>query len=88
MPVHGPATTRCSSIVRLAEKSVTLAGDVTVRQIRRLLDTGRQVPFIIIDFERPMPELASAKFSKWAWENVFKYVCSVSTPCPTTILRN
>ena len=73
VPIHGPATTR-SSTVRLAEKTVTLAGDVTVRQIRRLLDTGRQVPFITTDFERPMAELAGAMFSRWAQENVFKYM--------------
>ena len=40
VPIHGPATTR-SSTVRLAKKMVALAADVTVRQIRCLLDTGR-----------------------------------------------
>ena len=73
VPIHGPATTR-SSAVRLAERTVTLAGDVTVRQIRRLLDTGRQVPFITTDFERPMADLAGAMFSRWGQENVFKYM--------------
>ena len=73
VPIHGPASTT-SSTVRLAEKTITLGRDIKVRQIRRLLDTGRQVPFISTDFERPMETLAGAMFSRWAQENVFKYM--------------
>ena len=42
IPIHGPAA-NASATVRLAEKPVTLPNGFKVRQIRRLLDNGRQV---------------------------------------------
>ena len=73
VPIHGPATNTAVT-VRLAEKSVTLPNGFTVRQIRRLLDNGRQVPFVTTDPHKPMVEAASAMFSRWAQENFFKYM--------------
>ena len=72
-PIHGPAT-NTAAIVRLAEKTATLSNGFRVRQIRRLLDNGRQVPFITTDPHQPMAEAAGAMFSRWTQENFFKYM--------------
>ncbi len=60
--------------MRLAEKPVTLPNGFRVRQIRRLLDNGRQIPFIVTDPHKPMSEAAGAMFSRWSQENFFKYM--------------
>ena len=73
VPIHGPAMNG-TAIVRLAEKPMTLPNGFEVRQIRRLLDNARQVPFIITDPHRPMAEAAGAMFSRWSQENFFKYM--------------
>ncbi len=73
VPIHGPATNGTAS-VRLAEKPVTLPNGFRVRQIRRLLDNGRQIPFIVTDPHKPMSEAAGAMFSRWSQENFFKYM--------------
>ena len=73
VPIHGPCATR-KAVVRLAEKRVELAGGVAVRQIRRLLDGGRQVPLIATDHGMPMEQAAGALFSRWSQENFFKYM--------------
>ena len=73
VPIHGPAA-NASATVRLAEKPVTLPNGFKVRQIRRLLDNGRQAPFITTDPHKPMAEAAGAMFSRWSQENFFKYM--------------
>ena len=73
VPIHGPGSTR-SATVRLAEKRVTLSKGPEVRQIRRLLENGRQVPLITTDPRMPMERAASALFSRWSQENFFKYM--------------
>ena len=73
VPIQGPAING-TAIVRLAEKPVTLPNGFKVRQIRRMLDNARQVPFIITDPHRPMAEAAGAMFSRWSPENFFKYM--------------
>ena len=45
VPLYGPAETR-GITVTLAEKRVALTNGLNVRQIRRRLDHGRQVPLI------------------------------------------
>ena len=72
-PVHGPGGTG-SAEVRLAERRVRLRDGPEVRQIRRLLDTGRQVPLVTTDFGVPMERAAGALFSRWAQESFFKYM--------------
>ena len=62
VPIHGPGSTR-SATVRLAEKRVILSKGPEVRQIRRLLENGRQVPLITTDPRMPMERAASALFS-------------------------
>ena len=73
VPTHGPGGTR-KDILRLAEKRVELADGFAVRQIRRLLDGGRQVPLITTDPGMPMERVAGALFSRWSQENFFKYI--------------
>lgn len=73
VPIHGPAANG-SATMRLAEKPVTLTNGFRVRQIRRLLDNGRQVPLITTDPHKPMAEAAGAMFSRWSQENFFKYM--------------
>ena len=72
-PVHGPGGTG-SAEVRLAERRIRLKDGPEVRQIRRLLDTGRQVPLVTTDFGVPMERAAGALFSRWAQESFFKYM--------------
>ena len=45
-----------------------------VRQIRRRLDNGRQVPLITTHPTLPIEKVAGAMFSRWAQENFFKYM--------------
>ena len=71
VPIHGPGATRTSR-VRLAEQRIRLGKGPEVRQIRRLLDSGRQVPLVTTDFRIPMEKAAGALFSRWAQENFFK----------------
>ena len=73
VPIHGPAAV-ASATVRLAEKPVTLPNGFRVRQIRRLLDSGRQVPFITTDPHKEIAEAAGAMVSRWSQENFFKYM--------------
>ena len=71
--IHGPAGTSTST-VDLAEKPIVLRNGLTVRQIRRRLANGRQVPVITTHPQMPMPQVAGAMFSRWSQENFFKYL--------------
>ena len=73
VPIHGPGATR-SATVRLAEKRVQLKQGSEVRQIRRLLESGRQVPLITTHSRMPVEQVAGALFSRWSQENFFKYM--------------
>ena len=71
--IHGPGGTG-SAEVRLAERRILLKDGPDVRQIRRLLDTGQQVPLVTTDFGVSMERAAGALFSRWAQESFFKYM--------------
>ena len=71
VPIHGPGATRTRT-VRLAERRIRLNRGPEVRQIRRLLDNGRQIPLVTTDFHIPIEKAAGALFSRWAQENFFK----------------
>ncbi len=71
VPIHGPAGT---STVDLAEQRIVLRNGLTVRQIRRRLDNGRQVPLITTHPQMPVQQVAGALFSRWSQENFFKYL--------------
>ncbi len=73
--MYGPAG--CSSTtVSLAEKNIDLENAPRVRQIRRRLDNGRQVPLITTHPRLPVEKVAGAMFSRWSQENFFKYQMS------------
>ncbi len=67
-PLHGPGGAGAAE-VRLAERRVTLSGGPEVRQIRRLPDSGRQVPLVTTDMHTPMERVAGVLFSRWAQES-------------------
>ena len=69
----GPLETSAAT-VDLAEKPTVLRNGLTVRQIRRRLANGRQVPVITTHPQLPLDQVASARFSRWSQENFFKYL--------------
>ena len=69
----GPAGTRATT-VDLAEQPIVLRNGLTVRQIRRRLANGRQVPVITTHPQMPLVQVAGAMFSRWSQENFFKYM--------------
>ena len=73
VPVHGPAGTSTTT-VELAEQPIVLRNGLTVRQIRRRLANGRQVPVITTHPQMPLAQVAGAMFSRWSQENFFKYL--------------
>ena len=74
VPVHGPAGTSATITVELAEQPIVLRNGLTVRQIRRRLANGRQVPVITTHPQMPLEQVADAMFSRWSQENFFKYL--------------
>ena len=73
VPIHGPAGTSTTT-VDLAEQPIVLRNGLTVRQIRRRLANGRQVPVITTHPQMPLVQVAGAMFSRWSQENFFKYM--------------
>ena len=71
--IHGPAGTRATT-VDLAEQPIVLRNGLTVRQIRRRLANGRQMPVITTHPQMPLVQVAGAMFSRWSQENFFKYM--------------
>ena len=73
VPIHGPAGASTTT-VELAEQRIVLRNGLAVRQIRRRLANGRQVPLITTHPQMPMQQVAGAMFSRWSQENFFKYL--------------
>ena len=73
MPIRWPGGSRSPS-VRLAEKRAQLKRGPEVRQIRRLLDNGRQMPLVPSHFRMSMERVAGAQFSRWSRESFFEYL--------------
>ena len=73
VPIHGPAGTSTTT-VDLAEQPIVLRNGLTVRQIRRRLANGRQVPVVTTHPQMPLVQVAGAMFSRWSQENFFKYM--------------
>ena len=73
VPIHGPAGASTTT-VELAEQQIVLRNGLTVRQIRRRLANGRQVPLITTHPQMPVQQVAGAMFSRWSQENFFKYL--------------
>jgi transposase len=47
---------------------------LTLRQVTRLTETGKQTHVVTNDWESSAPELAHRMFSRWGQENFFKYM--------------
>ena len=73
VPVHGPGAVREAEVL-LAERRIGLPGGPEVRQIRRLLEGGRQAALVTTDFRMPLEQVAGAMFSRWSQENFFEYM--------------
>ena len=71
VPLHGPGATRHAR-ARLAGKRIEPGNGLEVRQIRRLLDSGRQMPLVATDFRMPLEQAAGVLFSRWSQESFFK----------------
>ncbi len=71
--VYGPAQSHQQTVM-LAEKSIVLDKDLSVRQIRRRLDSGREVAIVTTHPTLSTEQVASLMFSRWSQENFFKYM--------------
>ncbi len=71
VPIHGPAHHSARSVL-IAEGEVELTNGYKVRQIRRRMDSGRQIALITTHPTLPMQQVVTALFSRWAQENFFK----------------
>ena len=81
--IHGPAGTSTTT-VDLAEQRIVLRNGLTVRQIRRRLANGRQVPVITTHPQMPLIQVA-APCSRAGRRRTSSSICassSTSTPCP------
>ena len=61
---------------RLAEREVELLKGFGAREIRRLLDDGRQAALVTTHPDLSMERVAGALLSRWTQENYFKYMRS------------
>lgn len=59
--------------MKLAERG-TKIGNIWVREIRKLTETGHQVSIICTDYVSDYTVLSCQMFSRWAQENFFKYM--------------
>jgi hypothetical protein len=60
--------------MKLAERGIFLAKKLWVREIRKLTDSGHQVPVLSTDYKSEMTIIASHMFCRWSQENFFKYM--------------
>ena len=73
VPVRGPGGERLRP-VRLAKAPVDLLKDFQAREIRRLLDDGRQAAWVTTHPSLDTARVAGAMLSRWSQENYFKYM--------------
>ncbi len=60
--------------MQLAERGTFLGGKIWVREIRKLTESGRQIPVISTDYLSKEEVIAVAMFARWSQENFFKYM--------------
>ncbi len=61
--------------MKLAERGVFLShGNIWVREIRRLTDSGHQTAIVTTDYSTDQAPLAAAMFGRWGQENFFRYM--------------
>ncbi len=73
VPLYGPVHTTTHTIL-LAEQPLRLRNGLAVRQLRRLMPDGRQMPLITTHPSMPATQVAGAMMSRWNQENYFKYM--------------
>ena len=74
VPRYGPTGRAGTSTLLLAERRVSLKEGPPAREIRRLLDGGRQAALVTTHPDLPLAEVAGILFSRWSQENFFKYM--------------
>ena len=75
VPISGPGGPTART-ARLAERKLELLKGFEVREIRRLLDDGRQAALVTTHPQLSMQRVAGALLSRWTQENYFKYMRS------------
>lgn len=58
----------------LAERSTPLGNKVSMREIRKLTDTGHQVSILSTNPQAPTASVAGHMFARWSQENFFQYM--------------
>jgi prepilin-type processing-associated H-X9-DG protein len=60
--------------IRLAERGTRLGGQLWMREIRKLTQSGHQTAVISTDYKSAAARLAPAMFARWSQENFFRYM--------------
>lgn len=60
--------------MKLAEREVELKNKLSVREVRRLTDSGHQTSVLSTDYKSEATRLAARMFARWSQENFFKYM--------------
>ncbi|MFA7166895.1 MAG: putative transposase [Desulfoplanes sp.] len=60
--------------IMLAERGVSLGGELWVREIRKLRESGRQTSILVTDYVTASGPVAAAMFARWSQENFFGYM--------------
>ncbi|MGH8523963.1 MAG: putative transposase [Gammaproteobacteria bacterium] len=60
--------------MQLAERGTFLGGQVWVREIRKLTQSGHQTALLTTDYCSDLAPIAGAMFARWSQENFFKYM--------------
>ncbi len=60
--------------MKLAERGTFLGGQVWVREIRKLTESGHQTAILTTDYRSQTAFLAGALFARWSQENFFRYM--------------
>ncbi len=58
----------------LAERGVFLGGELWVREIRKLTESGHQTSILSTDFINDCGPVSAAMFARWSQENFFRYM--------------
>jgi hypothetical protein len=60
--------------MQLAERGTHLGGQIWVREIRRLTESGHQTAIIATDYRSDLIPVAVSMFARWSQENFFRYM--------------
>lgn len=60
--------------LRLAERATTLSNGLEVREVRKLTDSGKQVPILSTNRLLSRERLAVVMFARWTQENFYRYM--------------